>query len=59
VDAHFDNSAANRGNPGPTVDVYGGTQTWEEMMNPWLGIVFDRKLDPSTVFTTTAARGGA
>jgi hypothetical protein len=59
VDAHFDNSAANRGNPDPTVDVYGGTQTWEEMMNPWLGIVFDRRLDPSTVVTTTAARGGA
>ena len=34
VDAHFDNSAAKRGNPDPTADVFGGTQTWEEMMNP-------------------------
>jgi hypothetical protein len=46
VDATFDNSAANRGNPDPTVDVFGGTQTWEEMMNPWFGIVVNRS-DPA------------
>ena len=59
VDAHFDNSAGNRGNPDPKVDVFGGTQTWEEMMNPWFGVVFDRRVDPATLITTTAVRGGA
>jgi hypothetical protein len=52
VDAHFDNSAANRGNPDPSVDVYAGTQTWEEMMNPWFGIVVDRSVDPAAVITS-------
>jgi hypothetical protein len=59
VDAHFDNSVANRGNPDPKVDVFGGTQTWEEMMNPWFGLVFDRRIDPAALITTTAVRGGA
>lgn len=52
VDAHFDNSAANRGNPDPSVDVYGGTQTWEEMMNPWFGLVVDRNVSPTGVLTS-------
>jgi hypothetical protein len=30
--AHYDNSAANKANPDPTVDVKWGDQTWEEMM---------------------------
>jgi hypothetical protein len=30
--AHYDNSAANRANPDPTVEVLWGDQTWEEMM---------------------------
>jgi hypothetical protein len=30
--AHYDNSAANRSNPDPKVDVKWGDQTWEEMM---------------------------
>ena len=30
--AHYDNSAANKSNPDPTVDVAWGDQTWEEMM---------------------------
>src|SRR5262245_53993999 len=32
VSAHFDNSAANKGNPDPTSTVRWGDQTWEEMM---------------------------
>jgi hypothetical protein len=44
VDATFDNSAGNRGNPDPTVHVFGGTQTWEEMLNPWFGIIVDRSI---------------
>jgi len=30
--AHYDNSAANKSNPDPKVDVKWGDQTWEEMM---------------------------
>jgi hypothetical protein len=30
--AHYDNSASNKSNPDPTVDVAWGDQTWEEMM---------------------------
>ena len=30
--AHYDNSAGNKSNPDPTVDVAWGDQTWEEMM---------------------------
>jgi hypothetical protein len=30
--AHYDNSAMNKENPDPTVDVEWGDQTWEEMM---------------------------
>ena len=59
VDAHFDNSAAKRGNPDPTADVFGGTQTWEEMMNPRFGILIDKNANPDTVISTTAIRGGA
>jgi hypothetical protein len=51
VDATFDNSAGNRGNPNPNVDVFGGTQTWEEMMNPWFGIVVDRTINATNVLT--------
>jgi hypothetical protein len=58
VDAHFDNSVANRGNPDARVDVYGGTQTWEEMMNPWFGIVIDRDVAPGTAILTRATQGG-
>jgi hypothetical protein len=36
--AHYDNSAANKSNPDPTVDVAWGDQTWEEMM--FTGIVY-------------------
>ena len=49
VEAHFDNSTANRGNPDPTVDVYFGTQTWEEMMSPFLGLVIDKSVNPDDV----------
>ena len=30
--AHYDNSASNKANPDPTIDVAWGDQTWEEMM---------------------------
>jgi hypothetical protein len=34
--AHFDNSARNKFNPDPTVDVSWGDQTWDEMMIGWV-----------------------
>ena len=39
--AWFDNSAANRANPDPTVDVKWGDQTWEEMQ--YTGIMYSVK----------------
>jgi hypothetical protein len=58
VDAHFDNSAANRANPDATVDVYEGTQTWEEMMNPWFGIIVDRDSNPDVAVKRSPVKGG-
>jgi hypothetical protein len=58
VDATFDNSASTRGNPDRTADVFGDTQTREEMMNPWFGIVIDRGGEPGTAILTRAAQGG-
>jgi hypothetical protein len=57
VDAHFDNSVANRANPDPNVDVYSGTQTWEEMMNPWFGVVIDKNVNPTSVVANTPPPG--
>jgi hypothetical protein len=51
VDAHYDNSANNPANPDPTHDVYGGTQTWQEMMAPFFGVVVDARIDPAEVMT--------
>ena len=39
IDAWFDNSANNPFNRDPTRDVYGGEQSWEEMMAPWIGLI--------------------
>ena len=49
--AHYDNSAANKANPDPRVDVKWGDQTWEEMMFT----AFSYSLDgvaPGTVLPT-------
>ena len=58
--AHYDNSANNKFNPDPTRDAYGGTQTWEEMMAPFFGVVVDSRVDPHKVMTLpgTPAAGG-
>ena len=47
--AWYDNSAANRSNPDPTIAVKWGDQTWEEMQ--YTGVLFSVKRD-----TTTATR---
>jgi hypothetical protein len=42
VTAHWDNSASNRQNPDPTATVSYGVQSWEEMLNAVMGVIFDR-----------------
>jgi len=49
VDAHYDNSTANKSNPNPNRTVYLGRMTWEEMMAPFFGVLIDRDADPATV----------
>ena len=49
VDAHFDNSANNKFNPNPNKTVYYGTMTWEEMMNPFYGVVVGKDVDPKAI----------
>jgi hypothetical protein len=49
VDAHFDNSVNNKFNPNPNRTVYYGEMTWEEMMNPFFGVVVERDADPNKI----------
>ena len=49
VDAHYDNSSANKSNPNPGRTVYLGRMTWEEMMAPFFGILIDKDTDPASV----------
>ena len=39
--AHYDNSANNKSNPDPAVDVRWGDQTWEEMQYTGITLVTD------------------
>ena len=54
--AHYDNSAANRSNPDPKVDVKWGDQTWEEMMFTSFVYSIDG-VAPGTVITPPPAGG--
>jgi hypothetical protein len=47
---HFDNSANNRFNPNPEAKVIWGPQNWDEMSNVFIGVTFDAKVNPETVF---------
>jgi hypothetical protein len=49
--AWYDNSASNRSNPDPSVDVKWGDQTWEEMQ--YTGILYSAA---ATAASTTAGR---
>src|SRR5262249_49755408 len=49
VDAHYDNSANNPGNPNSNRTVYYGEMTWEEMMAPFFGVVVDQNADPAKI----------
>jgi hypothetical protein len=48
--AHFDNSTENKYNPDPTKLILWGVQTWDEMMNIFIGVLVDPKLDQRTFF---------
>ena len=54
--AHYDNSAANKANPDPKVDVKWGDQTWEEMMFTSLVFSIDG-VPPGTVIATPPSGG--
>jgi len=49
VDAHYDNSKANRFNPNPEKTIYLGRMTWEEMMAPFFGVLVDKDVDPNSI----------
>jgi hypothetical protein len=49
VDAHYDNSTANRFNPDPTRTVHIGRMTWEEMMAPFFSLTVPRDVNGATV----------
>jgi peroxiredoxin len=40
---HWDNSADNPRNPDPTKEVRWGLQTWDEMQNGWMEVVWQQK----------------
>jgi hypothetical protein len=54
--AHYDNSAANKANPDPRVDVRWGDQTWEEMMFTAFVYSIDG-VAPGTVLPPAPRRG--
>ena len=58
VNAHYDNSAANKFNPDPNSTVHMGNMTWEEMMFPFFSVVVDRSVDPKKVIRPLNAPPG-
>jgi hypothetical protein len=52
IEAHFDNSVNNKFNPNPNKTVYYGEMTWEEMMNPFFGVVVDKDADPTKIINS-------
>jgi hypothetical protein len=48
--SHYDNSAANKFNPNPNINVKYGAQSWDEMNVSFVGIVVEPNADPSKVF---------
>ncbi len=48
--AHYDNSAANKFNPDPTVAVRYGAQSWDEMHVTFVGVLIDAKTNPARTF---------
>ncbi len=59
IDAHYDNSAANKANPDPTSWVYPGNQAWEEMMNPFTWLLVDVDVDEKGLTSQFVQSDGA
>jgi hypothetical protein len=61
VEAHYNNSSSNKFNPDPNRTVYPGRMTWEEMFNPFFGVIVEKGTDPTKVmkllFGTVAGDG--
>ncbi len=55
--AHFDNSAANLGNPDPTKPVRWGDQTWEEMMIGWVNYMWEEPQENEAIPAKSKASG--
>jgi len=53
----WDNSAANRYNPDPKVDVKWGDQSWEEMLLGMVTLSIDPATDVTAIFERPARRG--
>jgi hypothetical protein len=51
VVAHHDNSANNRYNPDPSVEVAWGDLTSQEMVLPWFGVIVDKDSDPEKILS--------
>ncbi len=47
--AHYDNSAENKWNPDPTIEVHWGEQTWEEMQYSGITYFVDQPHPPASV----------
>ncbi len=47
--AHYDNSAENKWNPDPTVEVHWGEQTWQEMQYSGITYFVDQRPQPGNV----------
>jgi mono/diheme cytochrome c family protein len=55
--AHYDNSSANRYNPDPNQEVVWGPQTTNEMFNPFLELVYDKRpVQPALGFPSDCGR---
>ena len=58
IEAWYDNSANNPFNRDPTRDVYGGEQSWEEMMAPWIGLILPANADTDKAITVNGGSKG-
>lgn len=58
VQAHYDNSKANKANPDPDAWVYPGQQSWEEMFTPAFGLVVPRDVNERDLTSRYVSEGG-
>jgi mono/diheme cytochrome c family protein len=56
VTAHFDNSAKNKYNPDPKIDVRWGDPTYDEMMIGWFDLVLDNPMKMMKPAPSSAAK---